>query len=225
MDKIKLELRFVNDSTYPPSHGEGCVYKFVTPDKKAQVWLLQKEPDGQWDDEGKSYLHRYEPIHALAYFPSTEVMVQTYNGLENEEWFDYDEAVINTPHPGNNPDDYVGVLPLFMEQSTYMLPKLDYYLENGHIYAEDSETGIVRELVEVAVDYEDEVKDYHHFHFYVLSRSENWNWAQVANLIGSQDSKMPYEWKKNWSEAMLRYQNSMEITVRDVFVLDGRAYE
>lgn len=223
-DRINLALHFMNSGTIPPSHGEGVVYRLTCENNVSrQVWLCHKEADGQYDDEGRGYLQKYPPYYILTYFPTSEVQEKVFEKYMNEDWFDYDEALINKVHQGSGTPDYVGSLPICLEPACVRLPYLDWYIEKGHIYAEGE--GITRELVEIVCEYNDESGVYHYFHLYVLSRSEPWNWSQVANLISSQDSKLPLDWRNNWLEALRRYQKTIKITVNEVYVLDGRDVE
>ena len=215
MSKKMLSLAYMNNGTIPPSYGEGVVYKFKSENnKECQLWQCKKESDGQWNDDGEAYLHEYERYYVLSYFPTYKTQQNYADEHMNEDWFDYDEFLINMARNG----DKISAVPIFIESAAYKLPYQQFYLEKGHIYAYDQESGITRELVRIEVK-DKSTKDLM-FAFFTLSRSENWTVPMVANLLDSQDCKMPMKWRENWVPSMRDNFPNIMVECQDVFVLD-----
>lgn len=220
MNRVNLELEFMSNGTIPPSHGEGCVYKLVdSKAKQFQIWECHKESDGQYDENGQGYLHNYEPYYVLGYFPSRENVTKLANDLEQEyEEFDYDEFLMNIASPTE-----VHSLPIFIEQASALLPFQDWWVEDGRVYARDEKSQIVRELVRIEVWNKGEFE----FKFFTLIRSgdTHWNFAKLANVVYGQDSKMPLKVREEWNTILVRWSETLEVKVEDVYVHDIRRYE
>lgn len=220
MSKKMLNLAYKDNGTIPSSHGEGVVYKFTSEDKKdCQLWQCYKYPDGQWNDEGEAYTQHYERYYVLSYFPTYQTQEKFATDHMNEEWFDYDEFLMNLAHKG----DEVSVVPIFAEAAAYKLPYQQFYLEKGHVYAYDQEHDITRELVRIEV--KDKESHELKFGFFTLSRSERWTLPMVGNLLESQDSKMPLKWRNYWIPLIRENWEYLEVECKDVFVLDMEDYD